>query len=127
LSHATPDAHQRVLQPLRLLLIDDNPYDRDLVTRALSQHFGSLSVVLAQDAQEFERAITASEFDAAIIDYELRWTTGIDALRRIKGSRPECPVLMFTGSGSTEVAVEASVLAPSWPLSSSPPTMRSSA
>jgi len=107
LSHANPYAGKGALQPLRLLLIDDNPYDRELVTRALGQHFGSVSVVLARDAGEFERALTESEFDAAIIDYELRWATGIEALRRIKRSRPECPVLMFTGSGSTEVAVEA--------------------
>ena len=95
------------LRVLRLLLIDDNPHDRDLVTRALSQHFGSVDLVLVRDAHELERAIIDDEFDAAIIDYELRWTTGIEALRRIRGSRPDCPVLMFTGSGSTEVAVEA--------------------
>jgi PAS domain S-box-containing protein len=57
--------------------------------------------------EEFERAVAQGEFDAAIIDYELRWTTGIEALRRIKRSWPECPVLMFTASGGPEVAVEA--------------------
>ena len=92
---------------MRLLLIDDNPHDRDLVTRALSQHFGPVTVLPARDSQEFERTMIEGEFDAAIIDYELRWTTGIEALRRIKRSHPECPVLMFTASGSTEIAVEA--------------------
>jgi signal transduction histidine kinase len=96
-----------MLQPLRLLLIDDNPHDRDLVTRALNQHFGSVSIVLARDAHELERAIIDGEFDAAIIDHELRWARGIEVLRKIKDARPDCPVLMFTGSGSTEVAVEA--------------------
>jgi signal transduction histidine kinase len=96
-----------MLQPLRLLLIDDNPHDRDLVTRALNQHFGSVSILLARDAHELERAIIDGEFDAAIIDHELRWARGIEVLRKIKGARPDCPVLMFTGSGSTEVAVEA--------------------
>jgi signal transduction histidine kinase len=95
------------LQPLRLLLIDDNPHDRDLATRALSQHFGAVDVVPARDARELEQAISDGGYDAAIIDHELRWTTGIEVLRRIKGARAECPVLMFTGSGSTEVAVEA--------------------
>ena len=107
MSQAIPNARQRVLRPLRLLLIDDNPHDRDLASRALSQHFGSVTVLLARDAQEFERTVTEGEFDAAIIDHELRWTTGIEALRRIRFARPECPVLMFTASGSTEVAVEA--------------------
>src|SRR6185437_4524058 len=79
----------------------------DLVTRALSQHFGPVTVLPARDSQEFERTMIEGEFDAAIIDYELRWTTGIEALRRIKRSRPECPVLIFTASGSAEIAVEA--------------------
>src|SRR5579872_1215839 len=47
------------------------------------------------------------EFDAAIIDYELKWSTGIEILRTLKRFRPDCPVLMFTASGSTEVAVAA--------------------
>ena len=95
------------MRPLRLLLIDDNPYDRDLATRALSQHFGSLTTVPARDAVELERAMACGEFDAAIIDHQLRWTTGIEVLRRIKRIRPHCPVLMFTASGDTEAAVEA--------------------
>jgi two-component system CheB/CheR fusion protein len=107
LSQALPGARKQALRPLRLLLIDDNPHDRELVTRAISHHFGPLTVLPARDAEEFERAITEHEFDAAIIDYELRWTTGIDLLRRIKCLRPQCPVLMFAASGSTEVAVEA--------------------
>ena len=92
---------------LRLLLVEDNPHDRDLVTRALKRHFGSITIGSARDAREFERVVARGDFDAAIIDYELRWTSGIDALRKIKRFRPECPVLMFTASGNTEVAVQA--------------------
>lgn len=102
-----PTARKHVLRPLSLLLVDDNPHDRELVTRALSRHFGSLTVVPARDAVEFERALACEAFDAAIIDYQLKWTTGIESLRKIKLSRPDCPVLMFTASGNTEVAVAA--------------------
>ena len=101
------DARKRVSRPLCLLLIDDNPHDRDLVTRALSRHFGSVTIMPARDAVEFERAMAYEKFDAAIIDHQLKWTTGLEGLRKIKLARPECPVLMFTASGNTEVAVEA--------------------
>ncbi|HEV2268486.1 MAG TPA: response regulator [Steroidobacteraceae bacterium] len=107
MSQPIPNARKRVLRPLCLLLIDDNPHDRDLVTRALSRHFGSVTVVPARDAVEFERAMAYEKFDAAILDYQLKWTTGLEGLRKIKLARPECPVLMFTASGNTEVAVEA--------------------
>lgn len=102
-----PNARKRVLRPLRLLLIDDNPHDRELLTRALRQHFGSLTTVPARDAVELEREMAYGEFDAAIIDYQLKWTTGIEALRKIKRFHPDCPVLMFTASADTEIAVEA--------------------
>ena len=104
---AIPKAENRAARPLRLLLIDDNPHDRDLLTRALGQHFDSLTIICVRDAQEFERAIAREQFDAVIVDYQLKWTSGIDALRSIKSSRPECPVLMFTASGNAEIAVEA--------------------
>lgn len=98
---------ERVRPPLRLLLVDDNPHDRELVTRALSKHWVLLAVVHVRDAIEFERSMAYGEFDAAVVDYQLKWTTGIEALRKIKRFRPDCPVLMFTASGNTEVAVEA--------------------
>ena len=107
MTQPTARERKRVIRPIRLLLIDDNPHDRELVSRALSQHFGSLTVVPVRDAVEFERAMAFGEFDAAIVDYRLNWTTGMQALRRIKRFRPDCPVLMFTASGSEEVAVEA--------------------
>jgi len=107
LTQPIPNARKRVLRSLCLLLIDDNPHDRELVTRALSRHFGSLTVVPARDAAEFERAMAYEKFDAAIVDYQLKWTTGIEGLRKIKVARPDCPVLMFAASGDTEVAVEA--------------------
>ena len=92
---------------MRLLLVEDNPHDRELVARALKRHFGSVTIDSVHDACEFERTVAGGEFDAAIIDYQLKWTSGIDALRRIKDSRADCPVLMFTASGNTEVAVQA--------------------
>jgi PAS domain S-box-containing protein len=107
LTQPIPNARQRVLRSVRLLLIDDNPHDRELVTRALGRHFDSISIVPARDAVEFEQAMAQGEFDAAVIDYQLKWSTGIDALRTIKRVLPDCPVLMFTASGDTEVAVEA--------------------
>ena len=92
---------------LRLLLIDDNPHDRELLARALRQRFSSLSVEPARDAQELARALRYSSFDAAIVDYELGWSNGLEVFRQIRQAHQHCPVLMFTASGNEEVAVQA--------------------
>ncbi|MBI2951603.1 PAS domain S-box protein, partial [bacterium] len=39
--------------------------------------------------------------------YQLRWTDGLAVLGAVKTRWPDCPVIMFTGTGSEEVAVEA--------------------
>jgi PAS domain S-box-containing protein len=42
-----------------------------------------------------------------ITDYQLRWSDGLKVLREVKKVWPNVPVVMFTGTGSEEIAVEA--------------------
>jgi two-component system CheB/CheR fusion protein len=92
---------------MRLLLIDDNPHDRELLARTLRQRFASVTIEAVRDQAEFERAMTLGRFDAVVVDYQLGWSNGIDVFRKVRQSWEHCPVLMFTASGSEEVAVEA--------------------
>ncbi len=92
---------------LRLLLIDDNPDDRMLVIRGLRRELPNLEVESITEGKGFARALEAGDFDLVITDYELHWTNGLAILRAVKGRWPDCPVIMFTGTGSEEIAVEA--------------------
>ena len=92
---------------LRILLLDDNPDDRALALRELERAFSDLSVEQITEPRGLERAFQAGEFDLVVTDYQLRWSDGLAVLRAVKGRYPECPVLMFTNTGSEEVAVEA--------------------
>jgi len=92
---------------VRLLLIDDNPHDRELLARELRQRFSLLTIELVRDQPEFERALAYASFDAVVVDYQIHWSTGLEVLRAVKRARPRCPVLMFTASGSEEIAVQA--------------------
>lgn len=94
-------------QPLRLLLVDDNPDDRLLVQRVLQHAFPDLDIVEVGDAQGLARSQKDWAYDLAIIDYGLPWTSGLEVLQEIKARHPDCPVIMFTGAGREEVAVEA--------------------
>ena len=94
-------------QPLKILLVDDNPDDRALVMRALSREFPGVHVEQVKDAQGLAQALDRGGFDLVSTDYQLKWTDGLAILRAVKASRPDCPVIMFTGTGSEEIAVEA--------------------
>lgn len=94
-------------QPLRVLIIDDNRSDRALVIREVRREFSELQVQEIIDAREFEQAIANDEFDAVVTDYQLGWSNGLEILRTVKAHYPRCPVVMFTNTGTEEIAVEA--------------------
>src|ERR671933_668953 len=94
-------------QALCILLLDDDPGDRMLAIRELNREFSNLQVEEIIEAEGFTQAVAADNFDLVITDYQLRWTNGIEVLRTIKEHYPYCPVIMFTNTGSEEIAVEA--------------------
>ncbi|BAY12414.1 sensor histidine kinase [Calothrix sp. NIES-2098] len=94
-------------QALKVLVIDDNPGDRALVIRQLRRELTQLQAQEIRDATELSNAIAIDNFDLVITDYQLLWSNGIEVLRAIKQRYPSCPVIMFTNTGSEEIAVEA--------------------
>jgi hypothetical protein len=91
---------------LCVLLIDDNQGDRLLAIRELKKTFFDLQVQEVGEADEFAQALESGKFEIVITDYQLRWSTGLEILQSIKARYPDCPVVMFTSSGSEEVAVQ---------------------
>lgn len=92
---------------LSLLIIDDNPDDRTLAIREIKKEFNNLTINEIKNSSEFHEALESGDFDLVITDYRLRWTTGLEVLKKIKSQYPDIPVIMFTGTGTEEVAVEA--------------------
>ncbi|HJS84784.1 MAG TPA: response regulator [Acetobacteraceae bacterium] len=94
---------------MHVLVLDDNPDDRELVKREIAAVFPNAT--FREDGlswESFEAVFgDGSAYDLVITDYALRWTDGIEVLKRVKALRPELPVIMFTGTGDQETAVEA--------------------
>lgn len=89
----------------RILLVDDNPDDRALIRRALKQELPGVKFCEVTQVQDLDGQL--AEVDLVITDYQLRGANGVDVLRRVKAAEPHLPVIMFTGTGSEEVAVQA--------------------
>ncbi|MGQ9462456.1 MAG: response regulator [Candidatus Fervidibacter sp.] len=92
---------------LHIVLIDDNLDDQLLVARYLQQEFSDLRISPISKPEDFKATLEEGGFDIVITDYQLHWTDGFSVLRRIKACYPDCPVIMFTATGSEEIAVEA--------------------
>jgi PAS domain S-box-containing protein len=93
----------------RIVLIDDNPDDRALAIRELRREFPHLKAEEIADQKGFSRILerATASIDLVITDFQLCWSNGLAVLRAVKARWPECPVVMFTGTGSEEIAVEA--------------------
>jgi two-component sensor histidine kinase len=91
---------------MRALLIDDNPADRDLLRRHLCRSFEGIDCVEIFRRRDFEAALTQGGFDVVITDYQLQWADGLSILNQCLKTHPDIPVIMFTDSGSEEIAVE---------------------
>ena len=90
-----------------ILVIDDNPDDRALTVRALSVEFPFLNLRQIRSYEDFDVALAEGRFDLVITDYKVHWIDGLEVLRKVKEIRPDCPVIMFTGTGNEEIAVDA--------------------
>ena len=93
-------------QLVRVLLIDDNPDDRLLALRELRREFPHIQALEISNARELAIGLETN-YDLVVTDFQLRWTDGLAVLRAVKHRFPNCPVIMFTGTGSEEIAVEA--------------------
>ena len=93
--------------PLHILLIDDNPDDRSLTIRELRRELPDVQVEEVIDSEDLSKSLEKGIFDLVITDYQLRWTDGLKVLQAVKTRYPDCPVIMFTSTGTEEVAVEA--------------------
>jgi PAS domain S-box-containing protein len=93
--------------PLKILIVDDNPDDRALARREIDREFPNCQFRQVITAKELSQAIESTRFDMVVTDYQLRWSDGITVLLAVKVRWPDCPVIMFTGSGNEEIAVQA--------------------
>lgn len=93
-------------QPMRILVVDDNPDDRALELREISALFPGADVFEVTEAGGLAAALDAGPPDLVVTDLDIRWTSGRDVLFAVKARYPACPVVMFTGTGDETIAVE---------------------
>ena len=91
---------------MKFLIIDDNPADRELVVRKLRREFVDVEFIELGLPAGFDETIARGGYDIVLTDYQLNWTDGLQILRKVKAQYPDIPVVMFTGTGNEEVAVE---------------------
>jgi DNA-binding NarL/FixJ family response regulator len=82
---------------MRLLVVDDSPIDRLLLTRALTNAFPDASLrVVGSNMKEFEDAVEEGPCDLLVADYSLGWADGFEVIRSVRLRWPDCRAILFT-------------------------------
>ena len=92
--------------PLRILLIEDNPADAELINYELKRAEVEHESHTVATKKAFLAELRKSPPDAIISDFSMPQFNALDALHALKAHRVEVPFILVTGSQSEETAVE---------------------
>jgi PAS domain S-box-containing protein len=92
--------------PLRILHLEDDIHDVELVSGWLEDEGLRCEVKNAQTEAEFEAALEQGQVDLIISDYSLPMFDGLKALGMAHERLPDVPFILFSGTIGEEVAVE---------------------
>ena len=91
-----------------VLVIDDEPADVEILRRLLEEIEGwKIQLLACHDAETGRAEASRCRVDLIFLDYLLGVETGLEVFRAIREGGCPLPVIMLTGHGSEEIAVEA--------------------
>lgn len=92
--------------PYRILIIEDDPDDIELILLGFSKH-DEFFVDIATTGEEGLEKIPKIRYDLVSVDFALPGISGLDVLEEIRKADSDVPVVMVTGRGTEELQVVA--------------------
>ena len=91
----------------RLLIVDDNEMNRDMLARRLERK--GYEIVLADSARQLQQQVKDKQVDLVLLDIEMPEISGLDALKILREtySAIELPIIMVTAKNQSEDVVKA--------------------
>jgi diguanylate cyclase (GGDEF)-like protein/PAS domain S-box-containing protein len=95
------------VRPSRLLIVDDNEMNRDMLARRLARK--GYVIELADNAKELLERVQRDAVDLVLLDIEMPVISGLDALKTLRKhySAAELPIIMVTAKTQSDDIVTA--------------------
>jgi two-component system, cell cycle sensor histidine kinase and response regulator CckA len=94
-------------EPVRILYLEDNPTDAELVRARLAAEGIACEIVCVQTSTDFASAIEQGGWALIISDFTLPAYDGMSALALAHTKRPDVPFIFFSGTVGEEAAIDA--------------------
>ncbi|HEX7574133.1 MAG TPA: sigma-54 dependent transcriptional regulator [Bacteroidota bacterium] len=91
-----------------VLIVDDEKSVRDSIKMILE--YEKFEVQYAEDGPSAAARVESGDFDLVLLDIKMPGEDGLKVLRRLRQGHPDLPVVMISGHGTIETAVEATRL-----------------
>src|SRR5450755_3255790 len=92
--------------PIRILLLEDNPKDAKLVLHTLARAGLKVESDVVRDTAEFMEALRSRPYQLILCDYSLPGWSGAEALRWVRSSGLKMPLIYVSGTLGEDVAVD---------------------
>lgn len=101
---AEPDVNKGKADRVRLLLVDDEAGFTAVLAKRLAHR--DVEVTTALSGTEGIQALRGCQYDIAVLDLKMEDMDGLEVLKIFKKLDPRMPVIMLTGHGSENSAIE---------------------
>jgi two-component system, cell cycle sensor histidine kinase and response regulator CckA len=91
---------------LRILHLEDNPKDAELIHSTLAADRLVCSMTRVQNKAEFVAALEAGGFDLVLAEFKLPEFDGLSAVKLARSKWPDLPCILVSGTCDEEIAVE---------------------
>lgn len=91
---------------LRILLLEDDELDSELVVNRLERAGLNVSVRRTAGRRDFEAAVASETYDVVLADYSQREFDGLSALELTRRYHPSVPFIFISGAVGEEVAID---------------------
>ena len=91
----------------RIVIVDDSAIDRRLVEFFLKKGIADVSLLSVDSGQKAIEAIASETPDLIITDLQMPGMNGLELVEQIKSQGCSAPVILMTGFGTQQIAVQA--------------------
>ena len=89
----------------KILIIEDEASIRRVLTKILSEENDTYIVEEAEDGLQGVEKIKNEDYDLVLCDIKMKKMDGVEVLEAVKKIKPEIPMVMISGHGDLETAV----------------------